>query len=126
VKETVSRSTSFGPTASVADTETTLGSAYTFANAGVIKKIRLAFYQGVIDKACTGILYLKFKRLSGPFEFAVGGSMGITTTSGATGPNIPTEEIDVDIPYDNGEQVTVSLKSAEALEECTASITMVE
>lgn len=122
----VSRSTSFGPTAATADTKTTIGSAYQFPGSGVIKKVRVCFYQGVIDKATTGILYLDFKKLAGPFEFAVGGSIGITTTSGATGPNIPTEEIDVDIPYSVGEQITVSLKMAEALEECTVSITMVE
>lgn len=122
----VSRSTSFGPTAAVADTKTAIGSVYSTGGSGVIKKIRMCFYQGVIDKATTGILYLDFKKQKGPFEFAVGGSIGITTTSGATGPNIPTEEIDVDIPYVLGEEITVSLKMAEALEECTVSLTLVE
>ena len=122
----VTRSTSFGPSALTADTETAIGSAYTFSKTGRIKKLRFCFYQGVIDKSTTGILYLNFKNLSGPFEFAVGGSIGITTTSGATGPNIQTEEIDVDIPYTNGEQITPKAKMSEALEEATLSITMVE
>jgi len=122
----VTRSTSFGPTAATADTKTTIGSAYTFAKIGRLRQIRVNYYQGVIDKATTGILYLDFKKLSGPFEFAVGGSIGITTTSGATGPNIATETVDIDIPVDNGEVLTVSLKMAEALEECTVSVTIVE
>lgn len=122
----VTRSTSFGPSAATADTETAIGSAYTFSKSGRIAKLRICFYQGVIDKATAGILFLYFKNLAGPFEFAVGGSIGITTTSGATGPNIATEEIDVDIPYTNGEVITPKLKAAEALEEVTLSITMVE
>jgi len=90
--------------------------------AGVIKKIRFCFYQGVIDKATTGILYLESDRQKGPWEYAVGGSIGITTTSGATGPNIRTEEIEVHIPVEYKEEITLSAKMAEALEEGTISI----
>jgi len=118
----VSRSTSFGPTAAVADTKTTIGSAYTFATTGHIKKIRVTGYQGVTDKAEASILYLEFKKLSGPFEFACYPAGGEVTVGGKR----PTEVIEVDIPYDNGEQVTVSIKAAEALEECTVSLTMVD
>jgi hypothetical protein len=118
----VTRSTSFGPTASVADTKTPIGSAYTFATSGRIAKIRVNGYQGVTDKAQNGILILDFKRLAGPFEFAVMAANTEVTVGGSH----PTEEIDVDIPYSNGEVITVSLTTAEALEECTVSITMVE
>jgi len=118
----VTRSTSFGPTASTADTKTTIGSAYTFAKTGRIRQIRLNGYQGVTDKAQNGILTLDFKKLSGPFEFAVMAANTEVTVGGSHG----TEVIDVDIPVDNGEVVTVSLTTAEALEECTISLTIVE
>lgn len=118
----VTRSKSFGPTALTADTKTTIGSAYKFPKAGVIKRIRYCFYQGVIDKATATILTLESDMQKGPFEFAVGGSVGITTTSGATGPNIATEEIEVAIPIGAQEEFTVSGTSAEALEEATVSI----
>lgn len=117
-----SRSHAFGPTALTADTKTAIGSAYKVPQAGVIKRIRFCFYQGVIDKATTGILYLESDQQKGPFEWAVGGSIGITTTSGATGPNIATEEIEVHIPVKAQEEITVSAKMAEALEEGTVSI----
>jgi len=120
----VSRSVSFGPTAVSADTKTTIGSAYSFPSSGRIKKIRFCAYQGVVDKSTTAILYLDFKRLSGPFEFAVGGTVGVSGTD--SGIAMPTEEIDVDIPYQVGEEVTVSVKAAEALEEVTVSLTLVE
>jgi hypothetical protein len=118
----VTRSHAFAATAATADTETTMGSAYKLPKGGTIKRIRFCFYQGVIDKATTGILYLKSDVQKGPFEFAVGGSIGITTTSGATGPNIATEEIECSIPSGAQEEWTVSVKMAEALEECTVSI----
>lgn len=118
----VSRSHAFGPSALTADTDSTVGTAYKVPKGGVIKLIRFCFYQGVIDKATTGILYLKTDVQKGPFEFAVGGSIGITTTSGATGPNIATEEIKVNIPVGPQEEITISAKMAEALEEATVSI----
>ena len=118
----VTRSHAFGPTALTADTKTTIGSAYKVPQAGVIRKIRFCFYQGVIDKATTGILYLESDQQKGPFEYAVGNSIGITTTSGATGPNCPTEEIEVSIPVIAQEEITMSAKMAEALEEGTVSI----
>jgi len=118
----VTRSTSFGPTAATADTKTTIGSAYTFAQTGNIKKVRITGYNGVTDKAESSILTLDFKRLAGPFEFSCYGAGGEVTVGGKR----PTEEIDIDIPYDNGEVITVSLTASEALEDVVVSITMVE
>jgi len=116
-------STSFGPTASVADTKTQIGSSYTMPKGGTVKQIRYAFYQGVIDKATSGKLIIETDRQKGPFEFAVGGQMGITTTSGATGPNCETEVIyPSGIVLSQGEIVSVYLTTAEALEENTISI----
>lgn len=115
------KSKSGGPTAATADTKTAIISAYTMPMGGRIKAIRLSFYQGVIDKACSGILTFETDRQKGPFEYAVGGQMGITTTSGATGPNVSTELIPVDIAVSQGEQVTISLTMSEALEECCIS-----
>lgn len=117
-----------GPTACSADTETLIGAAKISLLPGGtyrIKKIRVCFYQGVIDKATTGILELKIDKVSGPFKWAIGGSIGITTTSGATGPNIPTEEIDVDIPVPGSAEVGIYCTFAEAVEEVTASISYV-
>lgn len=115
-----------GPTASAADTETQIGGAdITLLPGGpwTIKKIRVCFYQGVIDKATTGILELKIDTVKGPFKFPIGGSVGITTTSGATGPNIATEEIEVDIPDVPGNAgVGIYTTFAEAVEEVTAGI----
>lgn len=118
----VTRSHAFAATAATADTKTTMGSAYSLPIGGTIKRIRLAFYQGVIDKSCSGILTVETNIQKGPFEFAVGGQMGITTTSGATGPNCQTEEIEVSIPVKINEEITVSLTMTEALEECVVSI----
>jgi len=120
----VTRSVSFGPTAASADTETTIGSAYSFPTSGRIRAIRYCAYQGVVDKSTTAILILDFKRLSGPFEFAVGGTVGVSGTD--SGISMPTEEIIVDIPYQVGEEVTVKVKPSEALEEVTVSLTLVE
>lgn len=122
MKKIASKGHAFGPTALTADTKTTIGSAYKVPKGGTIKLIRFCFYQGVIDKATTGILYLESNVQKGPFEYAVGGSIGITTTSGATGPNIATEEIKVNIPVDPEEEITMSAKMAESLEEGTVSI----
>lgn len=119
----VSRSVSFGPTAGTADTKTTLGSAYTFATSGVIKKIRWVGDQATVDIGLQGILYLDFKRLVGPFEFVVGMAAG-KLTAGEVG--IPVDEIDVDIPYTNGEVVTVSIKTTETTADNTVSLTCIE
>jgi hypothetical protein len=110
-----------GPTAATADTKTAIISSYTMPTGGMVRAIRLSFYQGVIDKSCSGILTFETDRQKGPFEYAVGGQMGITTTSGATGPNVSTEIIPVAIQVSQGEQVTISLTMSEALEECCVS-----
>jgi hypothetical protein len=117
----------FAATAATADTKTTMGSAYTMPKGGRVTQCRLAFYQGVIDKSCSGILTIETDRQKGPFEYAVGGQMGITTTSGATGPNCPTEVIAVHgLSLGQGEIVTVSLTMTEALEECVVSIEWIQ
>jgi len=118
----VTRSTSFGPTAATADTKTTIGSAYAFPGSGNIKTIRVAGYNGVTDKATSSILTLDFKGLAGPFEFACYGAGEEITVGGKRA----TEEIDVDIPYNVGMNVTVSLTASEALEDCIVSLLMVE
>lgn len=118
----VSRSHAFGPTAGAADTKGIIGAAYKVPKGGTIKQIRVCFYQGTIDKSTTGILYLTTDVQKGPFEFAIGNSIGITTTSGATGPNCPTEVLDCNIPVGPQEEVTIEVKFSEAVEEVTASI----
>jgi len=106
----------------VADTKTTIGSAYTFAATGRIKKIMVTGYQGVTDKAESGVLTLNFKTLTGPFEFACVASAGEITVGGKRNPQV----IDVDLPVKNGEVVTVSLTTAEALEDCVVSLLFIE
>jgi len=118
----VTRSTSFGPTAAVADVETTIGSAYSFGKSGRIYEVRIAGYNGTTDKSTASILFLYFKNLSGPFEIACYGAGEEVTVGGKR----PTEVIPLDIPYTVGEQVTVKLKAAEALEEVTVSLGLQE
>lgn len=118
----VTRATSFGPSAGTADTESTIGSAYSFGKSGRIYEIRINGYGGVTDKAQNGILYLYFKNMAGPFEFAVCGVSNEVTVGGAR----PTEVIPCDIPYNVGEQVTVKYKGAEASEEVTVSLGLQE
>ena len=117
----VTRSTAFGPTTGTADTQTTIGTAYSFPGSGTIKKIRFCGYIAVVDKAGSAILYLQFKRLSGPFEFAVSVADSVTVSTGHE-----TEEIDVDIGYQVGEEVTVKVKGSEAIEDMIVSLTLVE
>lgn len=120
----VTRSTSFGPTAiATADSETTIGSAYQFPGSGVIKKIRVVMDQVTADIGMQGILYLYFKKLAGPFEFAFGAISGKLTAGEVA---IPAQEIDVDISYSVGEQVTVKIKASEIIADATVSLTMVE
>jgi len=120
----VTRSTSFGPTAlGTADTETQIGSAYTFATTGRIKVIRVVFDQATVDIGMQGILFLYFKKLTGPFEFVVGAISGKLTASEVS---IPAQEIEVDIPYDNGEVVTVKMKGTEILADVTVSLICIE
>lgn len=118
----MAKSKAFGPTALTADTKTQIGSDYTMPSGGTIREIRICFYQGVIDKATALKLIIETDRQKGPFEFAAGGSIGITTTSGATGPNIPTESIKTAIQVSQGEIISVYATAAEALEEATVSI----
>lgn len=118
----VSRSISFGPTAAVADTKTAIGSVYSTGGSGTIKNVRIAGYNGVTDKATAAILYLDFKKQKGPFEFACYGAGEEITVGGKR----PTEVIPLDISYALGEEITVSLKAAEALEEVTVSLTLME
>lgn len=117
----VTRSTSFGPSAGTADTESTIGSAYSFGKSGRIYEIRVCAYNGVADKAGTAILYLYFKNLAGPFEYAVELGAGLTDVYSAKESIIPCS-----IPYNVGETVTVKLKGAEALEEVTVSLGLEE
>ena len=115
-------SKALGPSAATADTKSQIGSDYTMPKGGTVKSIRVCFYQGVIDKATTGKLIIETDRQKGPWEFAIGGSIGITTTSGATGPNIPTEIIyPFGMTFGQGEIITISVTMAEALEEVTVS-----
>ena len=118
----VTRSISFGPTDPTADAEGTIGSAYTFATTGRIKQIRTAGYQGTADKSGSAILYLYFKRMTGPFEFVVSFSGGVVEGGSLK----ETEMVDVDIPYENGEVVTVKVKTAETTTDLSVSLTCLE
>ena len=117
------RSIAFGPTAGTADTKAIVGTAYTFAVTGRIKQIRVVFDQAIADVGMQGILYLSFKKQTGPFEFVVGAISGKLTAGDAS---IPCQVIDVDIGYDNGEVVTVEMKPSETLADITVSLLCVE
>jgi len=119
----VTRSIAFGPSAGTADAKTTIGSAYTFATQGRIKQIRCVWDNATADIGVHGQLSLDFKRIVGPFDFAVG---GLTSKQTAGEGMVPTIVIDVDIPYSNGEVVTVSLKATETATDVEISLTLEE
>ena len=114
----VTRSKSFGPSASTADTKTPIGSAYKVPQSGTIRRIRITSYQGTTDKSDTAVLTLESDQQKGPFEFACAPASHEITVGG----KIQTEEIEVDIPVMAQEEITLSLTASEALEETTASI----
>jgi len=120
---TLTRSTSFGPSAGTADTESTIGSAYTFPGSGVITGFRINGYGGVTDKAQNGILIFDFKVRKGPFEWAVCGVSNEITVGGARGSE---SKDNLNIPYSIGEVLTVKYKGAEASEEITVSVDLLE
>ena len=119
----VTRSIYFGPTACTADTATTVGSAYTFPNRGSIKQIRIAWDVATADIGVHGKLSLELKRLVGPFDFVVG---MITSKATAGEAGVPPNVIDVDIPYDNGEVVTVKLTATETTVDTEVSLLLLE
>ena len=119
----VTRGVSFGPTAGTADTKTTIGSAYTFALTGRIKQICVSGSNQTADKSTSAILTLDFKRLSGPFTWSVNFPGNVVGDGGGPVGNSP---IDVDIPYENGEVVTVSLTCSDTEDDCIVSLTCVE
>jgi len=105
----------------VSATETTIGTAYKVPNAGTIKRIKMSFYQGVIDKSNTGTIKLSTDQQKGPFEYAVGGASGITTTSGATA-GYELQEIEVSIPVKAQEEITLKGTFVEIVEDLTVHI----
>lgn len=117
----VSNSTSFGPTAMVADTKTQVGSTYTIERDATIKKIRITGYNGVTDKAESCILTLECSRTKGPFEWSCYMAGGEVTVGGKR----PTEIIEVDIPVTQGETLSVYGTASEALEDCIVSLSYV-
>lgn len=110
-------SKSGGPSAVAADTKTALIDAYTVPQDGTVRQIRIGAYNGVADKAGTAIVTFESDQQKGPFEFAVVLGHGLTDV-------YPLKE-SVIVPamhLSKGEIITISLTSAEALEEVVVSI----
>lgn len=113
-------SKSGGPTASAADTKTAIISSYTIPRSGTVKQIRVSSYNGVADKAGSGILHFESDQNPGPNEFAISSGAGLTDVY-----SHPTDVINCNIPVSKGELITISTTFAEAEEEVCVSFTWV-
>lgn len=111
-------SKTFGPTNGTADTETQIGSAYTVPIPGAVRRIRISGYNGVADKAGSGVLIVYSDRQTGPFEFATHIGAGLT--------DVYSDHVDEilapGLSLTQGEILTIKYKGAEAHEEITISI----
>lgn len=101
----------FGPTDSVADTKTTVGSAASLRpEACIIKELWVGKSNVVNAKECAGFITVEAPGLEGPHHYALGNGCGGTTNGG---PALAAEKIDCSIPIAAGALVTISVTDAE-------------
>lgn len=114
----------FGPTDSVANTKTTVGSTYILKPGGpfVIKKIRVAKGNVVAAKEYAGIIIIEITGVDGTYEYAYGNGVGNAGGATAGGGGGPAEEIDCLINAPSGGTITVSVKDAEAAKDVTVEL----
>ena len=112
----------FGPTDSVADTLTTIGSAYQFPAEGpgwTIEEIQVSKGNVVNAKECAGFIVVDAPGISGsPFAFAYGNGAGGATNSS----NKAAEQISCQIGVGPNQQVTMKVLDAEIAKDVTVSI----
>ena len=111
-------SKSFGPTTTTADTKTTIGAAYTVPKSGTVRRIRVAGYNAVTAKSGSAMLKVESDRQTGMLaEYAVnlgsGASVGDSSSEEIISPALSLEQ---------GEIITVSVTSAEAVTDIIVSI----
>lgn len=110
----------FGPTDSVADTKTTVGSTYKIPPGGPfhIHKITVAKGNVVNAKECAGFIIAELTGVAGTYEYAYGNGAGAATNAG----NMAAEPIECRIPAPSGSTLTVSVKDAEVAKDVTVSV----
>lgn len=118
-------SKAFGPTDSVADTLTTVGSAWqvpAFNGQNVqytITSIRVAKGNVVNAKECAGFIAVLVDGVAGsPFAYAYGNGAGGATNSG----NMAAEPVPCRIPISSGQTVTVKVLDAEVAKDVIVSL----
>jgi hypothetical protein len=116
-------SKAFGPTDSVADTVTTIGSAYQFPQYDMtVKRILIGYGNVVNAKESAGVVIVQVpSQVGSPYVFAFGGGAGGATNSN----NTVAELIDCEIPVPKNVQVTVKVITSEAFKDVTVSLSCV-
>lgn len=101
----------FGPTDSVANTKTTVGSTYVIPpGQHMITKLRVSKANVVNGKECSGVITIEITGVDGTYQYAYGNGTGGATNGGPAG---PAEEIECRIPAPAGATLTVSVTDAE-------------
>jgi len=102
----------FGPTDSVANTKTTVGSTYVIPPGSFcIKKMRVAKANVVNAKECAGVITIEITGVDGTYKYAYGNGTGGATNGG---PSLAAEPIECSINAPGGATMTVSVTDAEA------------
>jgi hypothetical protein len=101
----------FGPTDSVANTKTTVGSTYVIRPGQYcVHKLHVAKGNVVNAKECAGVIEVEITGVDGTYEYAYGNGTGGATNGG---PGLAAEEIECRIPAPGGATITVSVTDAE-------------
>lgn len=109
----------YGPTDSVANTKTTVGTAAALRpEACLITEIIVGKGNVVNAKECAGFITIEAPGLEGPHHYAYGNGVGGATDS----QNIAAEKIACSIPIGADQIVTVSVTDAEAAKDVTVSL----
>jgi len=109
----------FGPTDSVADTKTAIGSTYVIKPGNYcINFIHVAKGNVVNAKELAGVVTIEITGVDGTYEFAYGNGTGGASNS-HSGSN---EKIECRIPAPGGGTITVSIKDAEVATACLVSL----
>ena len=102
----------FGPTDSVANTKTAIGSTYVIPPGSYcIKKLHVGKGNVVNAKECPGVVIVEVTGVDGTYKYAYGNGTGGATNGG---PSIGAEPIECRIPAPGGATITVSITDAEA------------
>lgn len=113
----------FGPTDSVADTKTPVGTAASLRpGACIIKEIWVAKGNVVAAKECAGFITIEAPGLDGPHHYAYGNGVGATGGATGGGGAGPSEKIECSIPIAAEAIVTTSVTDAEVAKDVTVEL----